>query len=248
MSSLLLDATNIYNLYTEMAFGIAKDAQGQHRITQQELVDLTRQLQTRRGSGTNFFSVTQITKENTNKVPGFNPFVLTGLKNGKSYIAKVSQVNGMYGHNYEEDVNRQREREGGVADFVAKQTKYEPVEGTNAFVMLDGQLYLRYKPRSVAKSFKPVLLKNTGGDTSFEVLDKQQVQQYIKRVDPGQYQGVQQGREIRKISLASIAAININGKDYVITDLDPMRKAIWQTSGAPMPEENPEPNEQEMAQ
>jgi hypothetical protein len=231
-----------------MAFGIAKDAQGQHRITQQELVDITKQLQTKRGAGTNFFSLTQITKESTNKIPGFNPFVLTGLKNGKSYIGKVSQVNGMYGHNYEEEVNRQREREGGVADFVAKQTKYEPVEGTNAFVMLDGLMYLRYKPRSVARSFKPVLLKNTGNDTSFEILDKQQAQQYIKRVDPGTYQGLEKGAEIRKVSLASIAAININGKDYVITDLDPMRKAMWQTSGAPMPEENPEPNQQEMAQ
>jgi len=244
MSSLILDNTNIYNIYTEMAFGIAKDAQGQHRITQQELVDLTKQLQVQRGSGTNFFSVTQVTRENTNKVPGFNPFVLTGLKHGKSYIAKVSQVNGMYGHDYEKEVNKQRELEGKVADFVVKPTNYEPVEGTNAFIMLNGQMYLRYSPRSVARSFKPVLLKNTGGDTDFEVVDKQQVAQYIKRVEPGAYQGLEKGKEIRKISLASIAAININGKDYVITDIDPMRKAIWQTSGAPMPEENPEPNPQ----
>lgn len=239
MSSLLLDNTNIYNLYTEMAFGIAKDAQGQHHITQQELIDLFRQLEAQRGSGTNFFSVTQITRENTNKIPGYNAFTLIGLKNGKSYLAKVSQVNGIYGHDYAAAVNRQREREGAEANFVAQRSKYDAVEGTSAIVQKDGLKYIRYKPLSTAKSFSPVLVKNVGNN-DFEIVNKQEVSQYINRPNAGASQGLEKGEEIRFVSLAGVAAINIAGKDYVVTDLDPMRKAIWQTSGAPMPQPIPE--------
>jgi len=239
MSSLILDATNIYNLYTEMAFGIAKDAQGQHRITQQELVDIIKQLEVQRGSGTNFFSLTQVTRENTNKIPEFNVFTLSGIKYGKSYVAKVSQVNGIYGHDYAAAVNRQREREGAATDFVAQRSKYDAVEGARALAQKDGQMYLRYKPLSIAKTFNPVMVKNTGNN-NFEIVNKQEIEQYIIKPNAGAYQGLQSAEQIRFVSLASVAAININGKDFVVTDLDPMRKAIWQTSGAPMPQTIPE--------
>lgn len=243
---MLLDNTNIYNLYTEMAFGVAKTPQAQHSITQQGLVDLTKQLKANR-PGTNFFSVTQVTRENTNKIPDVNPFILSGLKIGKTYLAKVSQINGMYGHSYTAEVNRQREREGAAADFVAKPSKYSAVEGTDAFVELNGQLYLRYKPIAVARSFRPALLKNNGGN-DFEVVDKEQYAQYINRVNPGAYQGLQQGVEIRVVSLASIVAINIAGRDYAISDADEMRVAAWQASGAPMPIEIPADVQQQVLQ
>jgi hypothetical protein len=227
------DSTNIYNLYIEMAFGIAQTPQSQHSITQQGLVDLTKQLKTSH-PGNNFFSVTQVTRENTNKIPNITPFVLTGLKVSKTYLVKVSQLNGMYGHSYSVEVNKQREREGAEANFVAKDSKYKSIPDTDAFVELDGQLYLRYKPIAVADSFKPVLLKNNGND-DFEVVDKADYEQYINRINPGVYQGLQTGVQIRNISLASIVAININDKDYVISDADETRISAWKASGAPMP-------------
>lgn len=244
--TLLLDNTNIYNLYTEMAFGVAKTPQAQHSITKQGLVDLTKQLKISH-PGTNFFSVTQITKENTNKIPDVIPFILSGLKNGKTYLAKVAQVNGMYGYSYAQAVNKQREREGLTPDFVAKESKYKPVEGTDAFVELNGQLYLRCRPITNARSFRPTLLKNNGND-DFEVVDKANYAQFINKVDPGAYQGVAKGVPVRVVSLDSIVAINIAGKDYAISDADPTRTAAWKASGAPMPIEIPEDVQQQALQ
>lgn len=241
MSSLLLDNTNIFNLYNEMAFGIAKGGQAQNTLSQKDLIDLIKQTEQQRGGGTNFFGVTQITRENTNKVPGFEPFILSGLKKGKTYIAKVSQVNGVYGHNYGEAVARRREEQGVEGEFKVKASPYQPVEGSRALVQKDGQIYLRYKPLSVARSFRPVLLKKTG-ENQFEVVNRAAVDQYIIKVDAAKYQGLPegQGEQIRFLSLAGIAAINIAGRDYAISDVDAMRKAIWQASGAPMPEEVPQ--------
>jgi hypothetical protein len=233
------DNNTIYNLYTEMAFGIATNPQNQHTITRAELVDLIKQLDAARGGGTNFFSVTQVTPARSNKIPNFAPFVMSGLKHGKTYLAKVAQVNGVYNQDYQDKVNELRAAEGKPQDFVARASIYNPVEGTRALVEKDGQLYLRLKPLSNARSFAPQILRKV--DNDYEKIDKAQVDNYLTKGDPGAYQGLEQSAEqFRMLSLDSIAAININGKDHVISDLDQMRKDIWKASGAPMPIEQPQ--------
>lgn len=228
------DHSKIFQLYTEMAYGIAPTADTQQRITAAQLVDLIKEIEASH-RGTNFFAVSQVTREATNKAP--TPvFVLQGLKYGRCHYAKVSQVNGQIGFNYSNAVNKQRETEGKAADFVAKPSKYQPVEGSTAFEQLDGQLYLRYRPISTARSFTPTYVKAADANaTQFEVVPADEVKQYKVASTPGVYQGLDKAVEIRKISLASIAAINIGGKDYVITDQDSTRSAIYKASGAPMP-------------
>lgn len=234
MKNLVQDNTNIFNLYTEMAFGIASNAQNQHSITRNELVELLKQLEERRGQSTNFFSVTQVTPARSNKIPDFEPFVLSGLKNGKTYVAKVAQFNGVYNHDYADAVNRLRAAEGKPQDFVARASSYNAVEGTGALREKDGQLYLRLKPLAVARGFAPKLLRKNGD--AFEVINKASVDQYLLKPNAAQYQGLEQSaEEFRMLSLNSIAAININHQDYAISDLDDIRKAIWAASGAPMP-------------
>jgi hypothetical protein len=224
-----------YRPIYEMAFGIAPDASAQKSITQEELMQLIKDTETNR-PGTNFISVTQVTKEASNKAP-YPPFVLPGLKNGKSYFAKVSQVNGEIGSNYGEKMRRQQTQQGMEADFVAKASPYNSVEGSPSLREKDGQYYIQYYPRSVAKKFAPVIVKaNKDKPTSeadFEVTSKADVAQYKGPARPPQQVEV----TTRVVSLASIAAAKINKQEYVITDIDPIRKAIWEISGAPMPEE-----------
>lgn len=239
MKNLVQDNSNIFNLYTEMAFGIASNAQNQHSMTRNQLVEMLKQLEERRGQSTNFFSVTQITPARSKKIPDYEPFVLSGLKNGKTYLAKVAQFNGVYNHDYADAVNRLRAAEGKPQDFVARASTYNAVEGSGALREKDGQLYLRLKPLAVAKKFAPKILRKNGD--AFEVVPKDQVEQYLIQANAGAYQGLEQSaEEFRMLSLNSIAAININHRDYIISDLDDERKKIWQASGAPMPEQAPQ--------
>lgn len=233
----LTESSQIFKIYTEMAYGIASNPADQNTVTLEQLVEIIKGLEAAQ-KGTNFFGISQVTKKTTKKAPEY-PFVLSGLKNGKTYFATVAQVNGQIGFDYGNAVNKQRDKEGKEADFVAKASIYNPVEGSTAFEELDGQLYLRYKPISTAKAFSPKYLKASNPQaTQFEMVDKAEVNQYITPNNTAMYQGVETAVEIRKISVSSIAAIKIGGREYMIADLDPMRKAIYAAAGAPRPIDN----------
>jgi hypothetical protein len=227
-------------VYNEMAYGISSTPEKQGNITKSELINIIKEVE-QKHKGTNFFSVTQVTRESSNKAPSPS-FVLPGLKHGKAYFAKVSQVNGQIGFDYTAAVNRQREREGKTTDFVAQKSVYDDVEGSTSLRQKEGQIYLRYLPVAISASFSPVLVKankeNPNSSSDFEVTNKDEVSQY-KSPSKGSasYQGVEKGIEPRIISIDSIAAININGTDYFITDLDSVRKSIYEVAGAPKPQE-----------
>lgn len=227
-----------YDTILEMAYGVTGNSETQRSITQSELADLIKNIEQER-PGTNFISVTQITKEQSNKAP-YPSFILPGLKNGKTYFAKATQVNGFIGANYSTLMNRQREKQGLTPDFVAQKSAYDGVEGSQALKEKDGQLYIQYFPKQVAKKFSPVLVKakteNPQQSNDFETTTRDDINQFKGPARPPQPVSV----DIRTISLASIAAIRINKEEYVISDLDPVRKAIWEVSGAPMPLKIPE--------
>ena len=217
-----------------MSFGISQTGQ-QKTITRAELVQIILDYEQAK-KGANFFSVTQVTKETTKKAPEIR-FELSGLKHGKTYFAKATQVNGQFGSNYEDAVNRQRKREGKVEDFVAKPSVLNPVEGSRALQELDGQLYLRYTPITIASAFKPVIVKAINAEVSrpedFEIVSKEIVSQF--KSPTRSYQGLDKAVQIRKISIDSIAAINIAGEEFMIVDLDPTRFSVYMKSGAPRP-------------
>lgn len=231
----------IFNLYCEMAFGIANSPNNQHKITKNELVMIIKTAE-KQHKGTNFFSLTQVTRVQSRKIPDVPVIVLPGLKIGKTQLVKVSQVNGIFGANYADKVNKAREQEGKAADFVAQASRYNAVEDSKIFEEKDGSLYIRYMPVSTSKAFPPKVLKPVDANGSeFAPVQKADVEQYIQTASAGFYQGLDKGVEIRKISLNSIAAININGKEYAISDLDDIRTSAWAASGTPMPQ----PPEQE---
>jgi hypothetical protein len=228
---LINDSTKIFNIYNEMAYGIASDPAKQQYITRDQLMDLIINAENMK-PGTNFFSLTQITKAATRKAP-FPKFVLSGLKDGSTFFAKVSQVNGMIGADYGSGVNTRREKEGKAADFVPQASQYDAVEGSKAIQTSGGNAYFYYTPRNVAADFKPVYVRAIDpAGTEFKVVDRTEVEPYTSQsAGAGAYQGLEKGLEVRKVSVDSIAAINIAGDEYIISDLDPVRKKIWTAVG-----------------
>lgn len=225
--------TERYTKILEGQYGI-----GGAPITKAQLIDLIKATEASH-KGTSFFSVTQVTKETTNKAP-LPAFVLPGLKNGKTYFAKVTQVNIQVGYDYTAARNRELEKQGKTADFVAQPSLYTPVDGSKILGERGGQIYIRYRPMSTATDFKPVVVKalrdNPSAAEDFTATTRDEVKQY-KSAQAAPTTGV----EVRTISLDSVAAANIAGKAYVVTDLDPIRAAIYKAGNGPAPTVSPAP-------
>lgn len=222
-----------YKKITEGQFGT-----GGQVVTKSQLVDIIKAAEAAH-KGTNFFSVTQVTKETTNKAD-IPSFTLPGLKNGKTYFAKVTRVNVLVGYDYQSRVNKQREREGKEPGFVAQASGYTPVPDSNVLIAKGDQLYIRYSPMQTSATIKPVYVKaeteNPTTSTDFSVTSKQEVEKYKSaRVKSGHYQGVEDSVEVRTISLDSVVSANIAGNSYTISDLDPVRKAIFQAASSEEP-------------
>jgi len=217
--------TERYTRILEGQYGI-----GGTPVTKSQLVQLIKDAEAAH-KGTNFFSITQVTKEQTNKAP-LPSFVLPGLKNGKTYFAKITQVNVQVGYDYEAAANRELEKQGKEANFVAQPSLYAPVDGSKVLGTRNGQLYIRYRPMKTATEFKPVYVKaqkdNPTSPSDFAVTQKTEVQQY-----KGPSTSSQSLVEVRSVSLDSIAAATIGGKSYVVSDLDPVRSAIYQAGSGP---------------
>lgn len=230
---------NQFRKIFEMAYGISNSPGRQKTITQNELVEYIKKYEQMK-PGANFFSLTQVTKETTRVAKDQIPFILPGLKNGKTFFAKVTQVNGQFGANYQKSVNRQREKEGKEQDFTAQRSQYDSLDGSKVLQTLGDNIYIYYRPINVAKRFKPTLVRainnNPSIESDFETVSRDFVAQYKSPSrGTGFYQGVDSAVEVRKISLSSVAAININGTEFIVIDIDPVRKAIYEAAGAPMP-------------
>ena len=229
------DVKEINERYTQiindMAYGRGPGAQ---QISKKQLADMLVELFRKAESEDSqekfdhktMFSVTQVTREQTNKNP-YPTFVLSGLKtnNGKSSVAKVSQVNGHLGPNYAQIVNSKRVEQGLEGDFQAKQSVYTKIN--KAVEMLDGQLYIYYRPLQTSVRFHPayvIALDDTG--KNFKVVTKEEVQKYKSPASSFTKQGLENNVEVRKLSMDSIAGISLLGHEYAISDLAPVRKSI----------------------
>lgn len=204
---------------TEMAYGLGK---GATPITKNQLFDVLKDAE---GKGAVPFSITQVTKQASRKAP-YPKFTLPGLKKGDTYFAKISQVNGMTGIDYAANVNTQREKEGLDPNFKAEKGWGTPI--TKSIYELDGQYYFYYRPMRVRAEFPPVyVVADDEQASSFTIVDSTIVDEY----KPAEYKSAKQGVEeeiaIRKISFDGIAGIKIGGFEYIVTDLDSIRKKIF---------------------
>lgn len=207
------------NQLLEMAYGLGPGS------TPISSSDLLKHLISFDEKGTTPFSITQITKQSSRKAP-YPKFNMPGLKHGDTYFGKVAQVNGIINFDYEANVNTQRLKEELPADFKKEAGWSKPV--TKAIHELDGQLYLYYRPNFSRPSFTPVYVVATDSSaTNFDIVSSSDVDKYKSAAPEISKQGVAEVIPVRKISLDSIAAIKIDGQEFIVSDLDPVRKAIF---------------------
>lgn len=204
-------------------FGIDPDAK---RVTQEELVKILKDLDSKGMVPVSFTSVTKLT---TRKPTDFNKFELTGYsgKNGQTWFMKVSQVNGNIGIVYEEKVNREREKQGLDKDFEAQKSPYEYV--TKGLRKKGDQYYLAFYPISNASDFDQVIIGLRG---EFEVVDKNAIADLIpeRKSSSSNKQGLEEGTEVKyeTVSLGSLVALRLDGVSYVISDIDQPRCKAWE--------------------
>jgi hypothetical protein len=131
-------------------------------------------------------------------------------------IYKLSKVNGFTGTDYEDGINRRREKEGSTADFVAKARKWG-VHVTNALVKhtnKEGETnyYLSFLP---IHSKAPLYFVRSGPLSTWQLVSRSTVSPWLPTVvDPAESQGLEVGRYYRDYRLDNIHAITINGKSY----------------------------------
>lgn len=203
----------------EMAYGLGPNT---NPIGSKELVEYLLSLDDK---GMVPFSITQITKQSSRKAP-FPKFTMPGLKHGDTFFAKVAQVNGILNFDYEGNVNTQRLKEELPPDFKKEKSWSNPV--SKCIHELDGQMYLYYRPNFSRPSFSPVYVVATDSSaSSFDIVPSTEVDKYKTATPESSRQGVAETIQVRKISVNSIAAIKIEGQEYIVTDLDPIRKAIF---------------------
>lgn len=196
----------------ESPFGLASNAE---EITKEELITKINELEKQ---GAKPVSITAVT--------------IPGQKNNEfKPIYKVSRINGMIGANYENSVNRQREREEKPADFVRGSgwgTHLSPslVQGANG-------ISLQIQPSLKKMGEHPSVYVGTQGG-KFIVLSKEQYDPFIYKAKDGEgstQQGVDRAVVLRRVRLDNIVGITISGTEYRIKDFDKTKQEVLNISG-----------------
>lgn len=151
-------------------------------------------------------------------------------------VYKVSQMNGMIDADYEKSVNRQREREGKVADFERRPSKYDYVSPAFRSLKSDpSKIYLAIQPTPGMKGKSQyVAVDQTSGNTQVISLDQAMEWAYVTKYNPqatAQSQGLEKQREYRIIKLENIAGVTIKGDELMVDTLTPGQQAALQATG-----------------
>ena len=195
------------NLVTEMAYGLGNF----EPIESQEFVNMIIEFDNS-GKGAQPISFTSVTSPQHRK-KGF-PF---------RALYKVGQTNGMIGFDYQANVNAQREREGLAADFTAQANKnVREWLSPSIAITNTGLTALRYRPLAPQPSY---FVAETG-DNKFEEVNKDEVQPFLYSYSGAGGQGVEEQIQYRLYGIDKIVAVSFQKKEYVITDVDPVRVSV----------------------
>jgi hypothetical protein len=123
-------------------------------------------------------------------------------------VVKKSRINGVVNFNYENSVNRQREREGSETDFVAEERKWgHRINGTPVVKHKD-KYYLEVKVERVL-------------DSSYElngnVVNYEDLKPFFYAKGESR-QGVENEIKLRDFSLDSLKALKYNGELFEIVN------------------------------
>ena len=131
------------------------------------------------------------------------------LKAGNPFpgLRKITKIGGVLNFNYQKAVNRQREREGIVADFVAEPRKWgQRVEGT-PIVTHNGKFYVE------AKIERSEIMGYIMPDLS--MVDEHEVLNWLPSRHSGR-QHVEKTIILRDFAVENLRSMRLKGNEYVI--------------------------------
>lgn len=199
----------------EMAYGLGGSGE---QLSKDELIKYIMELD-KIGRGTMNISFTSIT------IPKFRK---TGFPYKNLY--KVKQTTGKIGTDYQAGVNRQREKEGVEGEFKAQSSsvikeRLSPSVG----ITFKGNAVLIYKPASDASntSNQSFYFAETQ-DGQIQEVEKETIKPFLPSYVPPQSQGVEKTITYLTYSFSNIIGMKIEGKDHAITDIDPIKRQIFE--------------------
>lgn len=122
-------------------------------------------------------------------------------------LRKITKIGGVLNFNYQKAVNRQRDREGIVADFIAEPRKWGVrIEGT-PIVTHNGKFYVE------AKIERSEIMGYIMPDLS--MVDEHEVLNWLPSRHSGR-QAVEKTIVLRDFSVENIRSMRMKGNEYVI--------------------------------
>jgi hypothetical protein len=200
--------TTVETMLAEMAFGLGSNIP----VTIDQFVGEVINFNNAK-KGTTPISFTSVTNPQYRK---------TGCAYKKIY--KVGQTNGMIGFDYESNVNAQREREGKAADFVKQQmSNVKEWLSDSVGITNTGLRVIAYRPLTSLPA-QWVAEDHLG---RLVVCEPEEITPLLY-TPSGTGQGVDKTVEYRLYGTDKIVAASLLKKEYLITDVDPVRKDVFE--------------------
>lgn len=134
----------------------------------------------------------------------------------------------MTGTNYENAVNRQREREGNVADFVAQSAKYEHIGGHLVRYKTTGNICLAVQFRqgsNYSQTSRAIYLARVSDVSPWVIVPHAMVSQWVDAANPyAANEGQDLNRAIiwRTYGLGGIVSLAVGGEKFRIRQPSPV--------------------------
>ena len=145
-----------------------------------------------------------------------NPYIDGKGKTAVCNIKKYGVVNGLFAVNYKDCVNKQLDREGKEADFVAEKAKWGIQTGDSKVlqhhVNADGDFeeYFSFNPRNYLDGWYQ--------DFQGNEIDKEKVEPFVRPKSTSSRQGTDKEVVWRTYKIKSLVAVSMDKKFYVIKD------------------------------
>lgn len=135
-------------------------------------------------------------------------------KDGKAKfgeVTKIANIGCMIGYKYENSVNKQRERENELKDFMSKplwKGKGKRLTTAISTHIEKGTFYLTYKKQQTFKSFH--------FDTALNFIPARLLKPFYPKSDPAKYQGIDKPVYHREILLENVRKVKFMKTTYNI--------------------------------
>ena len=121
-------------------------------------------------------------------------------------VVKSSIYNVCINFDYENAVNRQRNREGAIADFVAQEGWGE--KDGKSLIILEGKYYLQFK---LEKKLESRYFDKQGNEIQLS-----QIADFLPKKNGNAKQQVEKEIIVLRPKFESIKGINMNGNEYIV--------------------------------